>query len=79
MTNSCPICCSNFRCSGGGLVVNALVLSLYGFPVDVMPLFIAIALIGDAPATMVNSTGDTGVSMLVARALEGRDWYKKKA
>ena len=64
---------------GGGLVVNALVLSLYGFPVDVMPLFIAIALIGDAPATMVNSTGDTGVSMLVSRVLEGPDWYKKKA
>ncbi|MCD6300480.1 MAG: dicarboxylate/amino acid:cation symporter, partial [Staphylothermus sp.] len=64
---------------GGGLVVNALVLSLYGFPVDVMPLFIAIALIGDAPATMVNSTGDTGVAMLVSRVLEGSDWYKKTA
>ncbi|ASJ00799.1 dicarboxylate/amino acid:cation symporter [Thermococcus gorgonarius] len=62
---------------GGGHVANALIISLYGFPLDVLPLFIAIATIGDAMATMVNSTGDTGAAMLIARILEGPKWYEK--
>ncbi|RLF79652.1 dicarboxylate/amino acid:cation symporter [Thermococci archaeon] len=62
---------------GGGHIANALIISLYGFPLDVLPLFIAIATIGDSVATMVNSTGDTGTSMLIARILEGPKWYEK--
>jgi hypothetical protein len=32
----------------------------------------------DPVATMVNSTGDTVASMLVARFVEGKEWMKKK-
>lgn len=62
---------------GGGHIANALIISLYGFPLDVLPLFVAIATIGDSVATMINSTGDTGTAMLIARILEGPRWYER--
>ena len=41
----------------------------------------AIATIGalvDPPATCINASGDTVASMIVARFVEGKDWFQKK-
>ena len=43
-------------------------------------LALALVLIGtitDAPATAVNVTGDTGLAMIIARFVEGKDWMKR--
>lgn len=32
----------------------------------------------DAPATMLNATGDNTSAMLVSRAVEGKDWLDKE-
>ena len=63
---------------GGGFLGELLIVTLYGFPVEALPLISMVGTLVDPPATMVNSTGDNVVSMLLARILEGRNWIKKK-
>lgn len=59
---------------GGGLIGEALIVSLYGFPPEALPLLAVFGTLVDPPATMVNSTGDTIAGMLVARWLHGPRW-----
>jgi len=54
---------------GGGFLGELLIVTLYGFPVEALPLISMVGTLVDPPATMVNSTGDTVVSMLLARIL----------
>lgn len=62
---------------GGGLIGEILIVSLYGFPPEAFPIIATIGYLVDPPATMGNSVGDSVVSMLVSRVVEGRDWMKK--
>lgn len=57
---------------GGGFLGELLIVTLYGFPPEALPLISMVGTLVDPPATMVNSTGDTAVSMLVARILGRR-------
>ena len=43
---------------GGGTIGELLILSLYGFPPEAFPLITMIGTLVDAPATMINATGD---------------------
>ena len=61
---------------GGGTIGELLIISLYGFPPEAFPVITMIGTLVDAPATMLNATGDNVASMLVARMLGGRDWIK---
>ncbi|HOW87028.1 MAG TPA: dicarboxylate/amino acid:cation symporter [Candidatus Omnitrophota bacterium] len=54
---------------GGGFLGELLIVTLYGFPVEALPLISIVGTLVDPPATMVNSTGDTVVSMLLTRIL----------
>ena len=38
---------------------------------------VLIGTITDAPATVVNVTGDTGLAMIIARVVDGKDWMKR--
>jgi Na+/H+-dicarboxylate symporter len=62
---------------GGGLIGEMLIVSMYKFPPTAFPLIATIGFLVDPPATMVNSTGDTVASMIIARLIEGKDWMKK--
>ena len=62
---------------GGGLIGEMLIVNLYGFPMEAFPIIATIGYLVDPPATMINVTGDTVASMMVARILEGKDWMKK--
>jgi Na+/H+-dicarboxylate symporter len=62
---------------GGGLIGEMVIVTLYGFPPEAFPIIATIGYLVDAPATMINATGDTVVSMLVARLVEGKNWMKK--
>ncbi len=61
---------------GGGMMAEMLILSLYGFSPEVLPIVAVISTIIDAPATVLNSTGNTVCSMIVARLVEGKNWLK---
>ena len=62
---------------GGGMMGEMLILSVFGFSPEVLPIIAVISTIIDAPATVLNSTGNTVCSMVVARLVEGKDWLKK--
>ncbi len=62
---------------GGGTIGELLIISLYGFPPEAFPIITMIGTLVDAPATMLNATGDNVASMVVARMLGGKDWLKE--
>ncbi|MGL4522424.1 MAG: dicarboxylate/amino acid:cation symporter [Bacilli bacterium] len=62
----------------GGMIGEMLILTLFGFPLEALPIIAAISTIIDPPATMVNSMGNTVTPMLITRFVEGKDWLKKQ-
>lgn len=62
---------------GGGMIGEMLIISVYGFSPEVLPIIAVISTIIDAPATLLNSTGNVVCSMLIARLVEGKHWLKK--
>ena len=63
---------------GGGMIGEMLIISVYGFSPEVLPIIAVISTIIDAPATLLNSTGNVVCSMLIARLVEGKHWLTKK-
>jgi Na+/H+-dicarboxylate symporter len=57
---------------GGGFLGEMMIVTLYGFPPEALPVISTLGMLIDPPATMVNSCGDTVASMLVARAVFGK-------
>jgi len=55
---------------GGGFLGEALIVSLYGFAPEALPIIAMLGTLVDPPATMINSSGDTAAAMLVTRLLE---------
>lgn len=62
---------------GGGFVGELMIVTLYGFPPEAMPVISMIGTLVDPPATMVNATGDNVASMLVARLVDGKGWQDR--
>ncbi|MGE8081028.1 dicarboxylate/amino acid:cation symporter [Peribacillus loiseleuriae] len=62
---------------GGGMIGEMLILSIFGFPPSVLPIIAVISTIIDAPATLLNSTGNTVCAMMVTRLVEGKNWLKR--
>ncbi len=62
---------------GGGFLGELMIVALYGFPIEAMPIISMIGTLVDPPATMVNAIGDNVASMMVARILGGPKWMKK--
>ena len=63
---------------GGGFLGELLIVTLYGFPQEALPIISVVGTLVDPPATMVNAIGDNVVSMMVARVLGGKHWMNKK-
>ncbi len=59
---------------GGGFLGELLIVMLYGFPIEALPIISMIGTLVDPPATMINAVGDNVSSMLVARILGGKNW-----
>ena len=62
---------------GGGTISEMVIISMMGYPVAALPVLTMIATVIDAPATMLNAVGDTSCSLLVSRAIDGKDWVNK--
>ena len=61
----------------GGYVAEIFIISVFGFPTVSIPIMVLIGTITDAPATAINVTGDTGLAMIIARVVEGKDWLQR--
>ena len=63
---------------GGGAIGEMLILSIFGFPPETIALMLVVATIIDAPATLLNSAGNTVCTMMIARFTEGFTFGKEK-
>lgn len=63
---------------GGGFLGELMIISLYGFPPEALPVISMVGLLVDPPATMVNAAGDNVAGMLAARFLRGKNWMEKE-
>ena len=59
----------------GGVIGEILIISLYGFPPEALPIISMIGALIDPPATMINAVGDNVASMVVARMVGGKRWF----
>jgi Na+/H+-dicarboxylate symporter len=57
---------------GGGFLGEALIVSLYGFGPEALPIISMLGTLVDPPATMINSSGDTVAAMMITPLLEGK-------
>lgn len=55
---------------GGGFLGEVLIVSLYGFGPEALPVISLLGTLVDPPATMVNASGDTVAAMMVNSLLE---------
>jgi Na+/H+-dicarboxylate symporter len=55
---------------GGGFLGEALIVSLYRFGPEALPIIAMLGTLVDPPATMINSSGDTVAAMMITRLLE---------
>jgi len=54
----------------GGMIAEMLILSIFAFPSNMLPIIVVITTIIDAPATLLNSTGNIVSSMMVTRLVD---------
>ena len=64
---------------GGGMIAETLIVSMFGFPMDAIPLILIISTIIDMPATLLNSAGNTVSAMMVQRLMNVFDKESKSA
>ncbi|TFG48955.1 MAG: dicarboxylate/amino acid:cation symporter, partial [Candidatus Brocadiia bacterium] len=57
---------------GGGFLGEALIVTLYGFGPEALPIISMLGTLIDPPATMINSSGDTVAAMMINRLLTGK-------
>ncbi|OQY05180.1 MAG: sodium:proton antiporter [Planctomycetales bacterium 4572_13] len=55
---------------GGGFLGEMLIVTLYGFGPEALPIISMLGALVDPPATMINASGDTVAAMMVTRLLE---------
>lgn len=60
----------------GGYIGEMLVISVYGFPPEVLPAVMIIGTLVDPLATLLNVTGDTVSAMMITRFTEGKKWLR---
>ncbi|MGY3766597.1 dicarboxylate/amino acid:cation symporter [Vagococcus vulneris] len=60
----------------GGFTAEVLLISLFGLPIEAIPMMAVISTITDMFATTVNSLSNITCGMMVTRFIEGRDWLK---
>lgn len=63
----------------GGMIGETLIISVYGLSPSILPIIAVISTIIDAPATLLNSTGNTVCSMMISRFVEKRPIFSKEA
>ena len=55
---------------GGGAIGEMLILSIFGFPAESLAIMIVISTIIDAPATLLNSSGNTVCTMMISKLMK---------
>ncbi|MHC4927920.1 MAG: dicarboxylate/amino acid:cation symporter, partial [Planctomycetota bacterium] len=59
--------------TGGGFLGEMLIVTLYGFGPEALPIAAMLGTLVDPPATMINASGDTVAAMLVTRLMRSKN------
>ena len=62
---------------GGGAAGETMIMSVFHLPEPAFPILLMVIELFDPGCTLLNSCGDTVVSMMISRIFYGKDWYKK--
>jgi Na+/H+-dicarboxylate symporter len=62
----------------GGMLGELLIITIFGFPIEAMPIITMLGTLVDPPATMVNVVGDNVCGMLTARVMNGPKWMERE-
>ncbi len=62
----------------GGFLGELMIVTMYGFPIEALPIISMIGTLVDPPATMVNAVGDNVCSMLTTRIMGGPKWMDQR-
>lgn len=62
---------------GGGAAGETMIVSVFHLPESAFPILLMVIELFDPGCTLLNSCGDTVVSMLITRIFHGKDWYRK--
>lgn len=62
----------------GGYIGEVLVISIYGLPMEALPVAMILSTLLDPIATLLNVTGDTVSAMLITRFSDGKKWIFAK-
>lgn len=68
---------ANSAVPGGGGVMAAIIVSVFGFQPESLAVILLLGNLGDPITTMTNSAGDTGACMMVSRLLYGKGWLDR--
>ncbi len=61
----------------GGYIGEILVMTVYNFPIEMLPVVMIIGTLVDPMATLLNACGDTVSAMMISRISEGKNWLKQ--
>lgn len=61
----------------GGFTAEVLLISLFGFPIEAIPVIAVISTMTDMPATLVNSMSNIACGMMVTKKVEPDHYYEK--
>lgn len=61
----------------GGAIVEVVIISTLGFPIESLPLLIVLHSIVDPLSTVINACGNTVNSMIIARIVDGKAWLSR--
>ncbi|WP_430611114.1 dicarboxylate/amino acid:cation symporter [Enterococcus sp. DIV0876] len=63
----------------GGFIGELFICTAFGFPTEAVPLIVIMGTLTDPFCTMINVTSDPAVSMVIARLIDGKNWFKEQS
>lgn len=72
------VCLLSSGVPGGGMVLEIAIITMFGFPVEALPILILLNFLIDPIVTVLNATGNIVGTMLISRIVKGKGWIFRK-
>lgn len=72
------VCFLTSGVQGSGPILDITIITFFGFPVESLPILVALHYLIDPIITVINAVGNIVGSMLIARLVKGKFWIYRK-
>ncbi|MDD2839534.1 MAG: cation:dicarboxylase symporter family transporter [Rickettsiales bacterium] len=72
------VCFLTSGVQGSGPILDVTIIAFFGFPVESLPILVALHYLIDPIITVLNTAGNIVGSMLIARLVKGKFWIYRK-